>query len=187
MFVLFYDYQKGEAMETKVPVLEMETKVEPQETKGIGIRVTPSEIYYTVVTESESNDSSFVNEVLTVPKALDVPRQLSFIRTTLFSVICEHHITEAGLRTAEGSAQQANIFRLNLEGVIQELFSNSTITSYFTGTLTSMAARLGTTNTLLKQCCEGKTNSYNVEGWEKFNKNHRESYLAAISAIRSKK
>jgi hypothetical protein len=156
----------------------------PLEIKGIGLRVTPSEIYYTVVSENESRAGTYFNEVLCVPKALDIPRQLSFIRTTLFSLICEHHISEAGLRTAEGSAQQANVFRLNLEGVIQELFSNSTITNYFTGTLTSMAARLGTTNTKLKECCEG-VNLFGVTDWDTMSKHHRESYLAALAAIRS--
>lgn len=156
------------------------------ETKGIGLRVTPSEIFYTVVSENEKQEGHYFNEVLFLPKALDVPRQLSFIRTTLFSLICEHNVTEAGLRTAEGTAQQANVFRLNIEGVIQELFSNSTITNYFTGTLTSMASRLGTNNKKLKECCEG-TNAFLVNGWNQFHKNHRESYLAAIAAIRSRR
>lgn len=153
------------------------------ETKGIGIRVTPSEIFYTVVAENDKQEGQYFNEILIVPKALDIPRQLSFIRTTLFSLICEHNITEAGLRTAEGTAQQANVSRLNIEGVVQELFSNSTITNYFTGTLTSMASRLGTTNKKLKECCEG-TNAFGVGDWNQFHKNHRESYLAAIAAIR---
>jgi hypothetical protein len=151
--------------------------------KVIGIRVTPKIIFYTIMEENDSQLNYF-NEELIVPKALDVPRQLSYIRTTIFSLICEHNITQAGLRTAEGNAT-LNVFRLYIEGVIQELFSNSTVEAYFAGTLTSMASRLESTSTKLKECYKGDTNLYEIPGWNSMKENHRESFLAALAALRS--
>jgi len=152
--------------------------------KVIGIRVTPVKIFYTVIEEDEQQQISYFNEVLMVPKALDVPRQLSYIRTALFSLICEHNITQAGLRTAEGTAT-LNIFRLYMEGVIQELFSNSTVENYFAGTLASMASRLESTSTKLKECYKGQTNIFGIPDWNAMKENHRESFLAALAALRS--
>jgi hypothetical protein len=152
--------------------------------KTIGIRVSPEQIFYTVIEEDDNGDMEFFNEILVVPKALDIPRKLSYIRTSLFSLICEHNVTLAGLRTAEGTATP-NVFRLNTEGVIQELLSNSTVESYFAGTLTSMAARLGSTNTKLKECYKDKVDTFNVPDWASFKEGHRESFLAALASLKS--
>ncbi len=148
--------------------------------KSIGIRVEPKEIIYTIMSED-----GFSIQSLTLPKALnnDVPRQLSFIRTTLFSLICEYQIEYAGLRTAEGNAQTLNLFRINVEGVIQELFSDSTVKKYFAGTLTSIGSRLGKKSTEIKDCRDGKFNFFNVEGWDRLNPKKRESYLAALAVL----
>lgn len=148
---------------------------------AIGIRVSPKEIFYIII-EKNNDEIKYTNQKLIVPKAIDFPRKLSYIRTTLYSLICEYEVTQAGLRTAEGLAQ-TNIERVNIEGVIQELFSNSTVESYFAGTSTSIASRLQTTNKEIIECCKGKSNFYNVDGWEDLNNNYRESYLAALAAL----
>ncbi|WP_157272606.1 hypothetical protein [Paenibacillus daejeonensis] len=153
--------------------------------KGIGIRISPSEIHYTILEKLEDDSISYTNEIMIVPKALDPSRQLSYIRTNLFSLICELNITRAGLKTAEGLSQKKSIFRLNLEGVVQELFSNSSIVSYYAGTLTSIASRLGTTSTIIKGCCAGE-NTFNINDWDSMTKNHRESYLAALASIQNR-
>lgn len=150
--------------------------------KSIGIRVSPDQIFYTIIEEDEKGGRIYLNEELIVPKALDLPRKLSFIRTTLYSLICEHNITKAGLRTAEGTATP-NISRVNIEGVIQELFSNSTVQAYFAGTLTSMAARIGSTNAVLKDAYKKKQDHFNVPEWATFKEAHRESFLAAMAAF----
>ncbi|MGN4739052.1 hypothetical protein [Bacillus cereus] len=146
---------------------------------GIGIRVTPKKIYYTII-----NEKGYENDVLNVPTALDPPRQLSFIRTTLLSIICEYKITHAGLKTAEGLGKKSiNFFRLNIEGVIQELFSDSTVKSYFAGTSTSIASRLKSTNKIVTECCKGNNNAFDIADWNRLNQYHRESLLACLAAI----
>ncbi|MDP4549851.1 hypothetical protein Q9251_03040 [Alkalihalobacillus macyae] len=153
--------------------------------RSIGIRVEPKQIHYCILNKNEKNDLDFIVETLKFPIALDndIPRKLSFIRTTIFSIICEYDLHYAGLRTAEGNAQTSNAFRNNVEGVIQELFSDSTIIDYFAGTLTSMAARLNKTNTELKDCVKGKDNTFNIDKWGDLNDRKRESVLAALAAI----
>ncbi len=151
-------------------------------TIGIGIRVTPTQIFYTII----DNEGNYENDILVVPAALDDPRKLSFIRTTLISIISEYNITTAGLRTAEGiNKQNINLFRVNIEGVIQELFSNSTVETYFSGTLTSIASRLKSTNKIIKECCKGENNLFQIDDWDSMNQNHRESLLTCLAAIRS--
>ncbi|MFD2628768.1 hypothetical protein [Oceanobacillus kapialis] len=152
--------------------------------RAIGIRVEPQQIFYTIIFE----DGTHNIESLVIPKSLDTdkPRQLSFLRTTLYSVICEYDVKLAGLRTAEGSARTANTFRINIEGVIQELFSGSTIEHYFTGTITSMASRLKKDSTKIKKCIKDGNNLFNVEGWESLTRNKRESFLAALAVLSEK-
>lgn len=151
--------------------------------RAIGIRVSPTKIFYTIILE----DKKIIHESLTVPKALDndIPRQLSFIRTTLHSIICEYEIHYAGIRTIEGNANTWNRFRINLEGVIQELFSDSTILDYFTGTKSSIQSRLKMSNVEINECISGVSNTYSVDNWDSINKNHRESFLVAKSALSS--
>lgn len=148
--------------------------------RAIGIRVEPKQICYTIIFEN----NEWVNESLIVPKALDTdtPRQLSFIRTTLHSIIKEHDIKLAGLRTAEGSARTIDRFRITIEGVIQELLSDSEIKYYFTGTLNSISSRLDTDVKLIRECINHNKNAFEVHGWDSLNKNERESFLTALAA-----
>lgn len=152
--------------------------------KSIGIRVEPSEIYYVILEIEDEKKFQFATHKLVLPKALneDIPKQLSFIRTTLFSIICEYDIQYAGLKTTEGLAKKPSVFRMNIEGVIQELFSDSTIKSYFAGTYTSIAARVKSMSTTIKDGCKGENNILDIDIWEKLNKNHRECVFSALAA-----
>ncbi|MFD2132564.1 hypothetical protein ACFSKI_15265 [Pseudogracilibacillus auburnensis] len=151
--------------------------------RTIGIRVTPKTIFYTIIVD----DEKITHETLIIPIALnnDTPRQLSFIRTTLHSIICEYDVQYAGIRTIEGNARTWNRFRINIEGVIQELFSDSTILYYFAGTKSSIQSRLGISATEINECIDGTSNIYLVNNWENIDQNHRESFLVAKSALLS--
>lgn len=151
--------------------------------RSIGIRVSPSEIFYTILEKHENGDFQYTNEVLAIPKALYAPRQLSYIRTTIFSLICEYHITRAGMRTTETISPTISVFRLNVEGVVQELFSNSTVQEYFTGPLGSMSSLLGSNSKVLKECYKDGVDVFNVDDWSSMKSSHRESYLAALAAM----
>ena len=96
---------------------------------AIGFRVDPKKVTYAVV-KGPAADGTFaiagVGEVC-VPYALHAPRQLRFIRTTLLDIIEESGSTRAGLRIGESTARRKDPFRLNLEGVVQELLASSDV------------------------------------------------------------
>ncbi|ONG66649.1 hypothetical protein BKK42_29005 [Bacillus cereus] len=150
---------------------------------AIGIRVSPKEIYYTIFQQDETGVLEYFNEVLIIPKALDVPRKLSYIRTTLYSLICEYGIKNAGLRIVEGNSNNNDSFRINIEGVIQELLANSTVDTYFTGRLDTIGSKLKQNKTMMKQCRDGDINIFGIPEWDKMSKNHRESFLVGYATI----
>jgi hypothetical protein len=156
--------------------------------KSIGIRVEPTEIYYVILEMESEGNFRFSPQKLVLPKALndDTPKQLSFIRTTLFSIICEYDIEYAGLKTTEGSAPTPSVFRMNIEGVIQELFSDSTIKNYFTGTYTSIAARVKSNSTTIKESCNGENNILGIDNWGNLNQKHRVCVFSALAATNYK-
>ncbi|MFC4661762.1 hypothetical protein [Oceanobacillus aidingensis] len=151
---------------------------------AIGLRVESKKINYCIIMPGKK----MIIENLLIPQALngDVPRQLSFIRTMLNSIICEYDINLAGLRTPEGVAQQKNVFRSNLEGVIQELFSGSTIERYFAGTKTSIASRLKKDTTEITEAIDGNKNIFDVENWDSLDSIKKECVLSALAILSEK-
>lgn len=135
--------------------------------------------------QDEDGAFKFSTEKLILPRAFDndIPKQLSFIRTTLFSIICEYKIQYAGLKTTEGVAQNPNVFRMNIEGVIQEVFADSTIVSYFTGTYNSIAARINEDVSDIREGCKGENNILRVDNWDQLNQKHRECILTAYASV----
>ncbi|MFC6097672.1 hypothetical protein ACFPVY_13530 [Flavobacterium qiangtangense] len=151
--------------------------------KSIGIRVTPSTVYFSVVTyENEELEITLVDKINN-PKALNIPEQLKFLRNTLFDVINEFNITNACIRITESNAQSINITRIYIEGVIQELFASSTIVKYYVGQISSISANLGIERATFKPFAEGKENFMAIENWENFSLERRESLMSAISAL----
>ncbi|RAT10863.1 hypothetical protein A6E27_01395 [Bacillus cereus] len=151
--------------------------------RAIGIRVSPTEVYYTILEINNQGELEYINESLIIPKALDIPRKLSYIRTSLYSLICEHEIIKAGLRIVEGNSKNVDTFRVNIEGVIQELLANSTVNYYFTGRLDTIGSKLKFNKSIIKQCCDAKENLFNIPGWEKIHKYNRESFLVGYATI----
>ncbi len=150
---------------------------------GIGIRVTPQEIYYSISEKAEEESFNLLSySKLIVPKALDFPNKFTYIRTNIISIIEEYKINYACIRITEPSSQRTSELRLNLEGVIMELFANCKIEKYFTGVMASMASKLGLKSSELKECIEGK-NFFDIPEWENRTKYERESIIAGMIAI----
>ncbi len=150
----------------------------------IGIRVTPKTIFFSIVKVENENFSIITTEKIIVPVSMDVPDQLSFIRTTLFSVIKEYQVIHAGLRRMEDNARSGRlepiIKRAYLEGVIQELISNCSIEKYFSGKLSQISCFLKIKD--IKSCVEGDANIYRIEDWNSYAKEERESIVCALAA-----
>ncbi len=109
--------------------------------RSIGIRVEPSGVTFAIY---DSENREIINiEKLIIPKALDVPEQLKFIRSNILDILREYGIERAGIRITEPNAQRMNIPRIQIEGVIQETFASSPVNSYFTGQISSISSKLG--------------------------------------------
>lgn len=100
---------------------------------SIGIRVNPSQISYSIVKEEDDSIEIIIIDEIVVPKSLDTPEQLKFLRSTLIEIINENKITVGCIRIPESTARSVNVPRTYMEGVIQELIASSTIQKYYVG------------------------------------------------------
>lgn len=151
--------------------------------KSIGIRVTPSVIFFALVSENKKGITIELIDRLNNPQALEIPEQLKFIRNNLCDIINEFDITNACIRITEPSAQSLSLERIYIEGVIQELFASSTISSYYVGQISSISKRLGMDRQDFKPYAEGKKDFMEIAGWGRYDLEERESIMAAFSAL----
>lgn len=147
---------------------------------SIGIRVKASCIHYCITTKEE-----YVLDELIVPKALSKPEQLTFIRTNFYSIFKEYDIKLAAIRLLEpyafdkANSKDSLMFRMNIEGVLLELFENSVILKYYLGVKASMASYLNLKSKELEKIFEGEKNILNIEKWGEFKKEEREAIIIA--------
>lgn len=148
--------------------------------KNLGIRVKPSAFTFAVY-DVEANELVNVEKVK-IPKALDAPEALKYVRNTILDILHEYKINAAGIRITESNSQHLNIRRIEIEGVIQEAFASSTLNSYYVGQISSISARVGIARTDFKRYVEGEIDCDLVENWDQFGSEEREAVLAAMGA-----
>ena len=96
--------------------------------RSIGFRATPHEVYYSIVSKHESDiEIILLIDQLVLPRAMEVPEKLKYLRTTFLDIINEYQVTKACVRATENSANKPDISRVYVEAVIQELIASSTI------------------------------------------------------------
>ncbi|WP_095270156.1 hypothetical protein [Terribacillus saccharophilus] len=157
---------------------------------SLGLRVAVQQkekkgcVYFAV---SKINDGIELLESgkLTIPSSMIVPEQLAYIRTNLLSIINKFDIEYAGLRITEGISKTFIPFRLNIEGVVQELFANSSIVNYELLTLVKLAKFLETDTDTVKDIVNGKETleGFDEDLWSKFNKEEKEAILSSITTL----
>lgn len=150
---------------------------------SIGIRVTPSIIFFSVISLKEDGLDFRVIDRIVNPKALKTPEQLKYIRNTLSDIIHESSITNACIRVSETNAKGLSIDRIYIEGVIQELFASSCIEEYFVGRIANISSRLKIKREDFKGFSQGKKDFLDIEEWKEYNIEERESIMSAISAL----
>lgn len=132
----------------------------------------------------DSDKQEMVNvEDIVVPKAMETPEQLKYVRNTILDIIREYGVERAGIRIAEGLAQSVPVERYALEGVVQEAFASSELQGYFCGQIASMARRVKLTRDVLKTYLAGDANYQRVPGWMDHSKEQREAIVAALGAV----
>lgn len=153
----------------------------------LGIRATPKYIYFAIVSKNHNNITLEVVDKIVIPVCMKMPDKLSFVRTTLFSIVKEYEIEYAGIRRMEDNipSKKLNpiITRAYFEGVIQELISNCSIEKYFSGKIQSIAKILSQPPNTVKQLFSGDINLFDIADWEKYELEERECISYAIAAI----
>ena len=153
----------------------------------LGIRVAPKCIHFAIVSCDGEEVIIEVVDKIAVPVSMDIPDQLCFVRTTLFSIIKEYDIKHAGIRRMEDNmpSKRLNpiITRAYFEGVIQELISNCSIEKYFSGKIRTVAKLLSQSPNSIKQTFEGENNLFEIEKWEDYTLEERECISYAIAAV----
>lgn len=148
--------------------------------KTIGIRVEPSALTF-VIFDTEAN--SIINvEKIKIPKALAVPQSLKYVRINLLDVLREYEVEQAGIRVTESNSQTLNIPRIQIEGVILEAFSSSSLKKYVCGQISSLSKLLGFDRADFKRYVDGTLTYAEVENWDSFSKVEKEACFAAIGA-----
>lgn len=156
---------------------------------SIGIRVTPNEIFYSIVDEQDYGYEIISISNIKIPKALDDPCKLSYVRNTISTIITQYKVTNAGIklieRNARTSANLSTFFRVNLEGVILELFANSTIEKYLLGIAPNIASILKIKSKPVKEMVKdlGIDDSCKTDNGKKLNEQNKESVVVAIAAL----
>lgn len=151
---------------------------------GIGIRANPTEINYSIVKDDSDGIEIIQIDKVVIPKSLELPEQLKFIRNTFLDIINENEANVACIRITEAKAKKKNSSRMYIEGVIQELIASSTIEKYYIGQISNISAKLEIERTAFKPFVDGKNIFLEIKNWEKFSKEARESILSAISSLK---
>jgi hypothetical protein len=154
-------------------------------TVAIGLRASPTQVTFAIVVKDGEVPVIRAVDVVTVPRALGLPDQLRFIRTTLLDIMEEFDVERAGLKLVENTAPGRHEFRLNLEGVVQELLASSNVDRYFAGRIDRLAALLGEpSRPRVKRYIQGGEVYAEVAEWENYHgSEERESLLAAFAAL----
>lgn len=147
---------------------------------NLGIRAKPSEFAFAVY-DAETNDLVNVEKVK-IPKALETPEALKYVRNTIRDILREYKIVAAGIRVTESNSQHLNVRRLEIEGVIQEAFASSTLRSYYVGQISSISAKIGIERADFKLYVNGELDCDLVENWDRLDSEEREAVLAAMGA-----
>ena len=150
---------------------------------SIGLRANPHQVCYSIIKEQDDSLDVFLVDKIVVPKSLEIPEQLKFIRSTILDIINENNVSLACIRISESSARQINIPRTYLEGVVQELIASSTIVKFYVGQISSISAKLEIDRAEFKPYAEGKNDFMGMDIWQELSLEERESVMAAVSAL----
>lgn len=151
--------------------------------RSLGIRAEPKKATF-VIYDDETKHILNV-ESLIIPQILNKPEQLKFARHNILDILREYQVDAAGIRVAEGNAQNQDADRLYLEAVFMESFASSSIKNYFVGRKTSISARLGITSAQFNSIVKCEAELEGVEGWPAGRaQSVREAILVAIGAAK---
>lgn len=147
----------------------------------MGLRAAPASVTFAIY---DAATSTVLNiEEVKVPAAFEWPVALKYIRSSILDILREFNVEKAGVRTSEPIAQSLSVDRIQLEGVIQEAFASSSLTSYFAGPIATGAYMLRTERANFKPMTRDGRNDMDVDGWANMSEHRREAVLYAMGAV----
>lgn len=164
-----------------IPLCSSGGTLKAKQMNTIGIRVEPSAVTFVVYNAAENQ---IVNvEKIKVPKALNVPEGLKFVRVNILDVLREYQIVRAGVRITESNAQTLKISRIQIEGVVIEAFASSSLEGYYCGQISSVSKLLQIERTDCKKYMSGELDYPYVQNWGDLSQAEKEACLTAIGAV----
>lgn len=149
---------------------------------AIGLRCTPHEIYYSVI--QQTDEMKVINaDIILLPKSMNKSEQLKYARNTMIDVIREYNISKAGIRVYENTAQTFDRDRVYLEGVFIELLASVDLRCYYVGQISNISSRIGINRDCFKLIVQGKMPYTEIQNFDAFKLEHKESTLTAIGAL----
>lgn len=158
---------------------------------AIGFRVAPTEISYAIVQENGKQNEIISISSLKIPASIGVSEQLSYIRKTFETIISQYDVSFAGIKLIEGNARtsinNSLIFRFNVEGVLMELFTNSTVRRHFLGVASNIASTLNISKQKPLEMLTGVVDLTNVvsDSGKRISTEQKEAILVALAALES--
>lgn len=148
--------------------------------RTIGIRVAPTVVTFAVY---DCDEQEIINaEDIKIPAAFPIPEALKYIRNTILDILREYGVEKAGIRVTESTSRNLSIPRIQIEGVIQEAFASSSLSSYYIGQISSISAKVGIPKVDFKKYISGELDFSQVEHWNDLTNNQKESVFCAIGA-----
>lgn len=157
--------------------------------RAIGFRVSPSEIYYSIIENKEDTYEFISISSLKIPVAIEEPQKLSFIRNTISTMLLQYKIEFAGIKLIEGNARSSInnglIFRFNIEGVLKELLSNGQTKNCFLGLATNISSVLSVDKSKPVEMLDMiiNTDDLATDSDKKVTSDYKEAMLVAIAAL----
>jgi len=158
--------------------------------KTIGLRVySNSKIYFSIIEHQTDGSLNYLNiSHLNIPKSLNWPEALNFIRNTILDIILEYEVKNAIIRICEfGMTLNKNLIeRSYIEGVLQETIASSNVEKFLVGQISEFTSLLGIPRENFKKYANAELIYPNIPAtldWNNFSLEERETILTANAAF----
>ncbi|WP_026584009.1 hypothetical protein [Bacillus sp. J33] len=152
---------------------------------SIGLRVTTSEIYYSIYSGSIENCSFVSMGKINEPAAYSFPQTLSYYKKFIEGLFDEYKIISCGIKVAEPLSGRNGMNdgvkkRLYIEGMLIETANNHGLDLIY-GPFASFSHQIG----IKKNDDYVKVSDFfNTPNWPKVNKAHKEACLAGVGGLK---
>jgi len=154
---------------------------------SMGLRVEPTKVHYVICEITDGSVELISKGYIAIAKSLTNPDKLRNLRNDVISLLHEFKIGSFGLKTIENNAQSVNHFRLNAEGVLQELLSECDISNTFSGNIVELSGVFGVKRKDLKESIKNGNDLVGFgEFWGGLTGPQRECTLVSVASSKAK-